>query len=188
MSTNNNRRMLSEDEEYDQSKKMLNTIRNGGRLITEGDGQANVEGGMGNNMQNNQQTGTQQQPQQNNNQNQGQPASEAEDLDSEQLAQEQKKFMETVSPKVQFKAFKIYRKERNVVMSGIFQDMGGMEFTMSLKESDGLTIGVDNLTVNQDSMDILNKLYGYYKNWATEWATAINTEYRYDEGKAQSDR
>jgi hypothetical protein len=176
--------MLTEDEEYDFSKKMLGTIRNGGRLITESDGQANVEGGQSNNMQDNQ-SGTQQQPQQ---QNQGQPASQAEDLDSEQLAQEQKKFFDTVSPKVQFKSFKIYRKERNVVMSGTFQDMGGMEFTMSLKEADGLTIGVDNLTLNQDSIDVLNKLHGYYKNWSTEWSTAINTEYKYNEGKAQSDR
>ena len=153
---------------------MLNTIRdNNNRLLTEDDNSLQPQ-----QEPQRQPQGQEGQPQQQPQQNQGQPASEAEDLDSEQLAQEQKKFMEVVSPKVQFNSFKIYRKERNVMMSGVFQDMGSMTFTMALKESDGLTIGVDNLTLNQDAIDILNKLHGYYMNWSNEWATNLNLEYR----------
>ena len=153
-------------EETDITRRMLETIRNGKRLITEVD---EVQPGGGNGYSQMDAT-----------QSTGQPStsSQGEDLDGESLDNEKKAFMDAVSPKVEFEDFKIYRNERNVVFSGKFQDLGGLEFMMSLKDADGLAITVQGLKINADTITILNHLYGYYKNWSDAWATKLNTEYK----------
>jgi hypothetical protein len=32
--------------------------------------------------------------------------------------------------------------------------------------------------LDKESLDIINKLEGYYKNWAIEWGKKLNTEYK----------
>jgi len=146
-------------EEEDATKKMLSTIRNGFKLITEDEVGQQAPSSV---------------PQPNS------APSESEDLSSEQLQQEEKAFMDSVSPKVDFRELKVYRKEQNVVFSGVFQDMGGMEWVMSLKDADGLTISAQSLKIDNDSIAILNKLHGYYVNWSKDWAVRVHTDFQYN--------
>lgn len=152
-------------DEHDITKRMLETMRNSGRLLTEVE---EVPAG-----------GSMTAPRQDNNSTQAsaQP-SEGEDLNDDELAAQEKAFMDSVSPKVEFNEFKIYRKERNVVFSGNFQDLGGLEWVMSLKDSDGLNITVQSFKVDSDTISVLNKLHGFYVNWSKEWAVKLNTEYK----------
>jgi hypothetical protein len=151
-------------EEHDITKKMLNTMRNGVKLITESE---EVSGGMESST--NGVTNVDQEP------------SEAEDLSPDEMKNIEKAFMDSVSPKVQFNGFKIYRKEQNAVFSGVFQDLGGLEWVMSLKDSDGLNITVQSLKIDDNTITTMNKLYGFYKNWSKEWSVKLHTEYRYKE-------
>ena len=106
-------------------------------------------------------------------------ASQSEDLPPDLFNAEKKSFMDTVSAKVDFRGFKIYRKERNVIFSGKMQDMSGLEWVMRLRSDDGLTITVENLKIDNDTITVLNKLNGFYTNWSKAWATKINTSYQY---------
>jgi len=51
---------------------------------------------------------------------------------------------------------------------------------MSLRSDDGLTITVENLKIDNDTITVLNKLNGFYTNWSKAWATKINTSYQYN--------
>jgi hypothetical protein len=152
-------------EEHDMTKKMLDTIR-GGRLITEVE---EVSGGLDTPVTNDVSNTQQAQP------------SESEDLNPDELRKLEKAFMDSVSPKVEFKEFKIYRKERNAVFSGVFQDLGGMEWVMSLKDSDGLNISAESLKLDDTAIKTLHSLYGFYKNWSKEWSVKLHTEYKFKE-------
>lgn len=152
------------ESEEDITKKMLETIRSKKQLITEEDYVQGV--GQQTLGANTVPASAPSQP------------SEAEDLSPDLLKKEQKAFMDSVSPKIDFRGFKIYRKDRNVVFSGAFQDLGGMEWVMSLKDADGLTVTAQTLKIDNDSIGILNKLYGYYVNWSKEWSLKMNTEYK----------
>jgi hypothetical protein len=152
--------------EHDVTKQMLETLRSGKRLITELE---EVSGEMNPAMGDAPMTDN----------STSEVASESEDLSPDELKKQQSSFMENVSPKVEFRDFKIYRKERNVVFSGVFQDLGGLEWVMSLKDSDGLNITVQSLKIDNDTIKVMNALYGFYKNWSKEWAVKLNTEYKF---------
>lgn len=154
-------------EETDITKKMLETIRGQRRLVTEGE---EVSGGL-----DTPQDPSTPQPQQQ------QEASKSEDLNPEEMNSLEKSFMDSVSPKVEFTGMKIYRKERNAVFSGVFQDLGGLEWVMSLKDTDGLNVTVQSLKVDDNTIKTLNSLYGFYKNWSKEWSVKLHTEYKFKE-------
>jgi len=94
------------------------------------------------------------------------------ELDPTELKEEQKKFREQVNPRTEFKKFKLYPKAGNVEFSGIFQD-SRIEWYYSLDDTRGVYITADMLQLRDDTLKSIQKLVGYYENWATEWANRI---------------
>ena len=134
--------------EVDVTRKMLSTIR-------------------GNNSLNNQKLINE-----NNN-----STSDEEELSSSELSEEQKNFRDTVSPRVEFTSFKVYPKSKNVVFSGKFDSLGGLEWEFTLEDNNGLYISANNVPFSDDTIDLIKKLKGFYDNWADEWSQKLATEY-----------
>ena len=103
-----------------------------------------------------------------------------EELTSSELSEEQKNFRDTVSPRVDFTGFKVYPKNKNVVFSGRFENLGGLEWEFTLEDANGLYITANNVPFSDDVIDTIKKLKGYYDNWADEWAQKLATEYNRD--------
>jgi len=100
-----------------------------------------------------------------------------EELSSSELSEEQANFRKAVSPRVDFISFKIYPKIKNVVFSGKFENMGGLEWQFTLEDANGLYITTNNVPFSDDTIDTIKKLKGYYDNWADDWAEKLATEY-----------
>lgn len=100
-----------------------------------------------------------------------------EELTSAELSEQQANFRDTVSPRVNFTGFKIYPKNKNVVFSGNFENMGGLEWEFTLEDTNGLYITANNVPFSDDTIDMIKKLKGFYDNWADEWAQKLATEY-----------
>jgi hypothetical protein len=103
--------------------------------------------------------------------------SDEEELSSAELSEEQANFRNTVSPRVDFTGFKVYPKNKNVVFSGKFENMGGLEWEFTLEDANGLYISANNVPFSNDTIDTIKKLKGFYDNWADEWAQKLATEY-----------
>lgn len=103
---------------------------------------------------------------------------DGEDANEQDFEDAKSSFMETVSNKVEFDGLKVYRNDRNAVFSGHFQDMGGMSWRMILNETDGLYVDANGLQLTQDTLKVLNALFGYYKNWSDEWGLKLNQDYK----------
>lgn len=90
------------------------------------------------------------------------------------------KLMDTVDASAQINLFKIYPKDRNVVIEGSLlegeNEGSGIKFKMSLKKRE-IETSMNNIELGDDISFILQKLKGYYKNWCDEWARKITTEY-----------
>jgi hypothetical protein len=99
-------------------------------------------------------------------------------LSGEELNQEQSKFRDVITSRVEFTSFNIYPQAGNVVFGGKFQDMDNMEWQFSLEETDGLYITSNNMQVSDDVVNRIQKLKGYYDNWASEWSNKLATEYK----------
>jgi hypothetical protein len=93
---------------------------------------------------------------------------------------ELKKLMDTVDASAQITFFKIYPKDRNIVIEGNIlegeDENSGIKFKMSLKKRD-IETSMNNIELDDDISFILQKLKGYYKNWCDEWARKITNEY-----------
>lgn len=89
-----------------------------------------------------------------------------------------KKFKTQISSRVDINTFLIYPESKNVVFGGTFNDINEFSFEMSLSEKDGLYISTSNLQLNDDIVQRMHKLNGYYKNWAEEWANKVISEYK----------
>jgi len=144
---------IEQNNEHDITRKMLNVIREnhtkGNRLIKEGFG----ENGVGDSNEN-----------------------KAVSLSQEELNQEHNTFRDLVSARVDFTTFKIYPDVSNVIFGGVLQN--GMEWQLSLEESNGLYITANNLQLDDETINLIKKLKGFYDRWADEWAKKINTEYK----------
>lgn len=106
---------------------------------------------------------------------------EEQELDQGQLSEEQDNFRNTVSPRVEFTGFKIYPDAKNVVFSGNFQNLGGLEWQFTLEDSNGLYISANNVPFSDEVIETIKKLKGYYDNWADTWAEKLATEYQTEE-------
>lgn len=102
---------------------------------------------------------------------------DGEDLSAAELSEEQTNFRSTVSPRVNFTGFKVYPKNKNVVFSGEFENMGGLQWEFTLEDANGLYISANNVPFTDDVLNTIKKLKGYYDNWADEWAEKLATEY-----------
>lgn len=95
---------------------------------------------------------------------------------------ELQKIGDTVDKRVQITKFKIYPKDRDVQVDGRFDQ--GINFYFSTKAgkpSISMTDEAGNVRqmfVDDDIVEIINKLSGYYENWSEEWAEKLNTEYK----------
>jgi len=99
------------------------------------------------------------------------------ELDPAEYAEEEKKFRDTVTPRVKFNKFKLYPKAQNVEFSGEFTD-NNIEWFYSLDDSQGVYISADLLQLRDDTLKQIQKLVGYYQTWSDEWANRIAEEYQ----------
>ena len=81
--------------------------------------------------------------------------------DSAALQEEEKKFRDTVTPRVEFNRFKLYPKAQNVEFSGKFT-ANNMEWFYSLDDTNGVYITADLLQLNQTTLEQIQKLVAYY--------------------------
>jgi hypothetical protein len=102
---------------------------------------------------------------------------EDKDLDATELTEEEKKFRDTVSPRVKFNRFRLYPKAQNVEFSGKFTD-SNIEWFYSLDDTRGVYITADLLQLNDQTLKQIQKLVAYYESWSNEWATKIAEEYK----------
>lgn len=99
------------------------------------------------------------------------------ELKEDELREEEKKFRETVYPRVEFNKFFIYPKASNVEWTGKFTD-SSIEWVYSLDDSNGVYISGDLVRLNDNAMEVLKKLTGYYQTWSTEWANKLAENYK----------
>lgn len=99
-------------------------------------------------------------------------------LTGEERTAEEQKFREIIDASTQFSVFNVYPEANNVVFGGTIQGMGGMEFQMTLEDSNGLYITGNNLQITDEVADKLKKLKGFYDNWKAEWFQKLATEYK----------
>jgi hypothetical protein len=78
------------------------------------------------------------------------------------LSEEEKKFRDTVSPRVAFNRFKLYPKAQNVEFSGKFTD-NNVEWFYSLDDSRGVYITADLLQLSDTTLKQIQKLVAYYE-------------------------
>jgi len=97
--------------------------------------------------------------------------------DSASLVEEEKKFRDTVSPRVEFNRFKLYPKAQNVEFSGKFTS-NNLEWFYSLDDTNGVYVTADLLQLDQSTLEQIQKLVAYYDTWSNEWATKIAEEYK----------
>ena len=103
-------------------------------------------------------------------------AGEDRDLDESELKEEEDKFRQTVHNRVKFNKFKLYPKTQNVEWSGEFTD-SRIEWNYSLDDSRGVYITAELLQLDDDTLEVIKKLVGYYKAWSDDWATRIADDY-----------
>jgi len=102
---------------------------------------------------------------------------EEKDLDKVESQEEERKFRETITPRVKFDDFRLYPKAQNVEWSGQFTD-SRIEWFYSLDDTRGVYITADLLQLNDEVLKQIQKLVGYYKTWSDEWANRIAEEYQ----------
>ena len=110
---------------------------------------------------------------------------EEKELDPAEYAEEEKKFRDTISPRVKFNQFKLYPKAQNVEWSGEFTDTR-ISWYYSLDDSGGVYMTGDMLQLTDVTLKQIQKLVGYYQTWSDEWANRIAEEYQ-NEIKAEED-
>lgn len=59
----------------------------------------------------------------------------------------------------------------NLVFSGTIPSMNNLKWQFSLKDSDGtgLFLWCDGFRLNKENLQKLNKLFGHYSNWKSQW-------------------
>lgn len=105
---------------------------------------------------------------------------EEEDLDISEYKKQQEVFRNQVTSSVQFGHFKLYPKTNNAVFFGTLTDCN-VDFQMVLSEEDGLFIKSSESTqtkLTDNTLNVLNHLRGFYKNWKKEWQEKMQTEYK----------
>lgn len=95
-------------------------------------------------------------------------------VDPNVLRDEETKFREMVTPRVEFTGFNVYPNDNNVVFSGVLQAFNNSPFKFTLEEKDGCYFSCQDLELSNELLDTLKKLYGYYNTWADEWGIKIN--------------
>tara|TARA_Y100000310_G_scaffold315898_1_gene367012 strand:- start:264 stop:788 length:525 start_codon:yes stop_codon:yes gene_type:complete len=111
---------------------------------------------------------------------------EEKELDPAEYTEEERKFRDTVSPRVQFNKFKLYPKAQNVEFSGKFTDTR-IEWYYSLDDSRGVYITGDMAQLSDETLKQIQKLVGYYQTWSDEWANRIAEEYQSEKADEENE-
>lgn len=95
---------------------------------------------------------------------------------------ELKKISDTVDPRIQISKFKIYPKDRDVQFEGrldsginFFMSTKAMKLSISITDESGAP---KQIFIDNQLIDTIKKLNGFYENWTKEWAEKLNTEYK----------
>jgi len=99
-------------------------------------------------------------------------------LSGEEKKEEESKIKQAVGPRISFEdnSINIYPYDNNVILRGQFDD--GLMFEMS--KLDGLYITASSLQLNNnDAVEMIQKLKGYYDVWVGEWSDKIQ-DYKKD--------
>jgi hypothetical protein len=86
---------------------------------------------------------------------------------------EQDKFVQAVTPRVEFNEMIVYPSDNNVFWSGKFDN--GITWQMS--KNDDLVIDAENVTIDDEELELINKLKKYREVWVDEWSEKLRTEY-----------
>jgi hypothetical protein len=79
-------------------------------------------------------------------------------------------FVQEVSDLVDFNTLNVYPS--NVDWSGKIIDED-IEFTFTIGENSGIYINGDMMKVDQDFLELLNKLQGYYEKFKSKWSKVL---------------
>jgi hypothetical protein len=99
------------------------------------------------------------------------------ELDQDNTKEEEKKFRNVVSPRVEFNRMFVYPNASNVEWSGKFTDTN-VEWVYSLDDATGVYISGDLVRLSESMMETLKKLTGYYATWSSEWANKVAEDYK----------
>lgn len=85
---------------------------------------------------------------------------------------EQNEFANNVTKSVKFIKFKL--TTNNALWGGLlFPGDKDIEFYYSLDSEDGCYISADMLELSEDTVDVIQKLQGYYKQWYQKWSGEV---------------
>ena len=87
-----------------------------------------------------------------------------------ELQEEIKNFKESVANIVEFGDFKI--KERSVEWNGELTQFN-IKFTYTLEDYDGCYISCEVAQLSDEILELLKKLYNYYRQWYDNWSAKI---------------
>jgi hypothetical protein len=87
-----------------------------------------------------------------------------------ELEEEIKNFKESVANIVEFGDFKI--KERSVEWSGDLTQFN-IKFTYTLEDYDGCYISCEVAQLTDEVLELMKKLYNYYRQWYDNWSSKI---------------
>jgi len=94
------------------------------------------------------------------------------DITPEEELKEQNEFANNVTKSVKFIKFKL--TTNNALWGGLlFPGDKDIEFYYSLDSEDGCYITVEMLELSEDTVDVIQKLQGYYKHWYQKWAGEV---------------
>ncbi len=94
-------------------------------------------------------------------------------VDPQEVREEQMKFVDSVSKRVDFNDLKVYvTGNGNVEWSGVILQYG-IEWKYSLESSTGVYMSSNLLQLTDDALSVISKLSAYYDIWASEWSDKL---------------
>ena len=94
-------------------------------------------------------------------------------VDPREVRQEELKFVDSVSKRIDFNDLKIYvTGNGNVEWSGVILQYG-IEWKYSLESSSGVYMSSNLLQLTDDALSVISKLSAYYDIWASEWSDKL---------------
>ena len=94
-------------------------------------------------------------------------------VDPQEVRDEELKFVDAVSKRVDFNDLKVYvTGNGNVEWSGVILQYG-IEWKYSLESSTGVYMSSNLLQLTDDALNVISKLSAYYDIWASEWSDKL---------------
>ncbi len=94
-------------------------------------------------------------------------------VDPQEVREEELKFVDSVSKRVDFNDLKVYvTGNGNVEWSGVILQYG-IEWKYSLESSTGVYMSSNLLQLTDDALNVISKLSAYYDIWASEWSDKL---------------